>query len=97
MPDLGPVHQVPGMEDRYPGDHCKGGAHHIVIPTLAGDGRIGIAALKDWIVKLIGVQRVLPVHLVLSLIEELGKKRWVPFGIRVLSPARKGEQGEKTA
>src|SRR5690606_19122548 len=42
MADLGPVHQIPGMKDRYPGVDGKGRGHHLIIVALLGDGRIVI-------------------------------------------------------
>ena len=71
MAYLRPVHQVFGMEDGDTGEHGKGGADQEIVVALAGDGRVGIAALQDGVVELTSLQRMLIVDFVVSLIDHL--------------------------
>ena len=47
IPDLFPVHQIPGMENRKPGKIGKRGGCHIEILTDPDDIRIRIIALQN--------------------------------------------------
>ena len=77
VPDLLPVHQVCGMEDGYAGEHGKRGVHQVVVLALPRDAGVGIAALQDGAVELVGLQGVVFVDLVIALVGELSEYRCV--------------------
>ena len=58
VPPLPPIYQIGGMENWHARKHREGGAHQIVIVPPTTNGGIGIASLKNGIIKLILAQGI---------------------------------------
>jgi hypothetical protein len=62
------------MENGYSGKHGKRGANQIIIVSFASDARVGVTTLKNGIVKLVRLQRMVLVNLVVAPVLKIGKQ-----------------------
>jgi len=63
------------MKNGNPGEHCEGGTHQVIIVALSGNTGVGIAALKDGVIKFTLFQGMILIYLVIALVNKIGKDR----------------------